>query len=185
MEKGYIQIFCGEGHGKSPAAAGKALQAACRGERAVIIQFLKGKGVSESDLIKRLEPELKIFRFEKSLEEFDNLSEQQKKEEILNIRNGLNFARKVMNTAECDLLVLDEVIGLVDMNIISQEELAEMIGVCRSTISNIENKRQPLQWSLFLSLLMIFTNNTETNKLLVPMEIYTEELDCYIGQKNK
>ena len=57
----------------------------------------------------------------------------------------------------------------------SQEDLAAMVGVCRSTISNIENKRQPLQWSLFLSLLMIFTNNEETKKLLVPMEIYTDE----------
>lgn len=65
----------------------------------------------------------------------------------------------------------------------SQEDLAAMVGVCRSTISNIENKRQPLQWSLFLSLLMIFTNNEETKKLLVPMEIYTDEFKEMIKSK--
>ena len=65
----------------------------------------------------------------------------------------------------------------------SQEDLAAMVGVCRSTISNIENKRQPLQWSLFLSLLMIFPNNEETKKLLVPMEIYTDEFKEMIKSK--
>lgn len=63
---------------------------------------------------------------------------------------------------------------------VSQEELAEMVGVSRSTISNIENKRQPLQWSLFLSLLLIFIKNKETDKLLNAMEIYTDELNEYI-----
>ena len=66
MEKGLIYIYGGEGHGKSPAALGRALQSACRGEDVLIIRFLKGRGLSDSDFIKRLEPEIKIFRFEKS-----------------------------------------------------------------------------------------------------------------------
>ena len=65
MEKGRIQIFSGEGHGKSPAALGRAIQKACEGEYVVIIQFLKGRGLTESEFLKRLEPEIKIFRFEK------------------------------------------------------------------------------------------------------------------------
>ena len=127
MEKGMIQIYSGEGHGKSPAALGRAVQTACKGEYVVIIQFLKGRGLTESEFVKRLEPEIKIFRFEKSEEDFSLLPDARKEEEIVNIRNGLNFAKKVMNTGECSLLILDEVLGLIDNEIISVEELRNLL----------------------------------------------------------
>ena len=123
MENGMIQIYSGDGHGKSPAALGRAIQTACSGGNVVIIQFLKGRGLAESEFVKRLEPEIKIFRFEKSDENFANLTQERQAEESQNIRNGLNYAKKVMNTGECSLLILDEVLGLVDNNIITVEEL--------------------------------------------------------------
>ena len=127
MKKGMIYIYSGEGHGKSPAAYGRALQTACRGEDVVIIRFLKERGLSNSEYVKRLEPEIKIFRFEKSDENFRSLSEERKAEEIYNIKNGLNFAKKVMNTDECSLLILDEVLELLDIDIISVEELKNLL----------------------------------------------------------
>lgn len=127
MEKGMIYIYSGDGHGKSPAALGKALQKACDGENVVIICFLKKRGISESEFVRRLEPEIKIFRFEKSDADFMQLSEESKTEEIVNIKNGLNFAKKVMNTGECSLLILDEVLELVDNGIISVEELETLL----------------------------------------------------------
>lgn len=127
MNKGMICIYSGEGHGKTPAALGRAVQTACGGKDVVIIQFLKGKGLEESEFVKRLEPEIKIFRFEKSDEDFVNLPKERQAEEISNIKNGLNFAKKVMNTGECALLILDEVLGLVDNHIISVEELKNLM----------------------------------------------------------
>lgn len=127
MKKGMIQIYSGEGHGKSPAAFGKALQRACDGESVVIIRFLKGRDIADSEFAKRLEPEIRIFRFEKSDEDFRLLSEERKAEEISNIRNGLSFAKKVMNTDECSLLILDEVLELLDNDIISVEELKNLV----------------------------------------------------------
>ena len=114
MRKGVIQIYSGDGHGKSPAALGRAVQTACRGENVVIIQFLKGRGLTDSEFVKRLEPEIKIFRFEKSDEDYVNLSEERKTEEWQNIRNGLNFAKKVLYTGECSLLILDEGTSALD-----------------------------------------------------------------------
>ena len=116
MEEGLVQIYSGEGHGKSAAAIGRALQVACNGENVVIIRFLK-----------RLEPEIKIFRFEKSEEEFSQLSAERQQEEIHNIKNGLNFAKKVLTTGECSLLILDEVLGLIDNGIISVEDLQRIV----------------------------------------------------------
>lgn len=127
MKKGTIHIYSGDGHGKSPAALGRAVQMACHGKSVVIIQFLKGRGLEDSEFLKRLEPEIKLFRFEKSEEDFSKLTEDQKSEEIFNIKNGLNFAKKVLTTGECNLLILDEVLGLIDNNIITVEELKNLL----------------------------------------------------------
>ncbi len=127
MEKGLIYIYTGDGHGKSPAALGRAVQAAAAGNRVVIIQFLKGKGLVDSDFVRRMEPEIKLFHFEKSDENYVELSDVKKQEEVANIRNGINFAKKVLTTGECDLLILDEVLGLVEKNIISEEDLKALL----------------------------------------------------------
>lgn len=127
MDKGLVQIYCGDGRGKTMAALGHSLQAACGGKSVVIIQFLKGKGACESEFIKRLEPEIKLFRFEKTKKFFEELSEEEKQEETMNIKNGLNFAKKVLLTGECSVLVLDEVLGLLDMGIITKEEIESLV----------------------------------------------------------
>ncbi|MBO5335832.1 MAG: cob(I)yrinic acid a,c-diamide adenosyltransferase [Lachnospiraceae bacterium] len=127
MGEGTIFIYTGEGRGKSPAAIGRAVQTAITGKSVVIIQFLKGKGLEESDFLRRLEPEIKLFRFEKSEENFAELSQEKKRDEIVNIKNGINFAKKVLTTGECDLLILDEVLGLVENNILTVEELKTLL----------------------------------------------------------
>ena len=54
MAKGVVSIYAGDGRGKSPAALGRALQAAMEGKNVVIIQFLKGKGPGNSDFLRRM-----------------------------------------------------------------------------------------------------------------------------------
>lgn len=127
MDRGRIHIYTGDGRGKSPAAIGRAVQAAAEGKSVVIIQFLKGKGLVDSEFIRRMEPEIKLFHFEKSDENFVELSEEKKREESINIRNGINYAKKVLTTGECDLLILDEVLGLVEKEIISVEDLKSLL----------------------------------------------------------
>ena len=97
MAEGCIYIYTGDGRGKSPAAIGRAVQAAVEGKRVVIIQFLV------------------------------ELSEEKKQEEIQNIRNGIGFAKKVLTTGECDLLILDEVLGLVEKDIITVDTLKALL----------------------------------------------------------
>lgn len=127
MSKGLIHIYAGDGRGKSPAAFGRAVQAAAEGKNVVIIQFLKGKGLGDSDFVRRMEPEIKLFHFEKSDENFEELSEDRKQDEIMNIKNGINFAKKVLTTGECELLILDEVLGLVAKEILTVEELKSLL----------------------------------------------------------
>ena len=123
MKRGTIHIYSGDGHGKSPAALGRAVSMACQGKSVVIIQFLKGRGLEDSEFLRRMEPEIKLFRFEKSEGNFAELSIEQQADEIINIKNCLNFTKKVLCTGGCDLLILDEVLRLIDNGIISVEEL--------------------------------------------------------------
>lgn len=136
MADGLVYIYAGDGRGKSPAAIGRAVQAAVKGKNVVIIQFLKGKGLEDSDFLRRMEPEIKLFRFEKSDTNFEQLPEDRKQDEIRNIRNGMNFARKVLATGECDLLILDEVLGLIEKEIITVDDLKSTLD-CREDTSVI------------------------------------------------
>lgn len=134
MEKGYVQVFCGSGEGKSSAALGKGLIFASEGKNVIIVQFMKEKSENEERFFQRLEPEIKMFRFEKKMTCFSELSDEEKKEEITNIKNGLNYAKKVLATGECDLLILDEVLGLIDEGVI---DCSELIPVLASKSDNV------------------------------------------------
>ena len=124
MSKGIVRIYYGEGHGKSTAALGTAIREASHGKSATVISFLKEKSEDSEELLKKLEPELKFFRFEKSESSFDELTEEEK--EIMNLKMGYNYSKKVITTGGCDLVVLDEVLGLLSQNIISEDEFLEL-----------------------------------------------------------
>lgn len=127
MDKGVVQIYFGEGHGKSTAALGTAIYEASEGKQVIVIEFLKGKNEEELAFLNRLEPEIKFFRFAKSDASFGELSDDAKQEEIMNLRNGFNYGKKVASTGGCDLLILDEVLGAVDEHVISNEEMQDLL----------------------------------------------------------
>ncbi len=120
---GRVHIFSGDGKGKTSAAIGQGIKAASTGKSVVMIQFLKGKDSGEFDILRKLEPDIKLFSFEKSDEIFEDLSEERRRDEIQNIENGIHFAHKVLTTGVCDLLILDEFLGLIDTGIIGLDEL--------------------------------------------------------------
>ncbi len=127
MSEKRIHIFCGTGMGKTSAAFGKGIREASAGKSVILIQFLKEKNNDKvAEYFKRLEPELRLFRFEKSPENYESLTEQEREGESRNIKNGLNFARKVLVTEECDILILDEILALVDCGIVTVEEMRSL-----------------------------------------------------------
>lgn len=63
---------------------------------------------------------------------------------------------------------------------LTQSEIAGKLGISRHTIMNIESKKREMTWNNFLALLLLFTKNEETNKLLNILEIYTDELNDFI-----
>ncbi len=60
---------------------------------------------------------------------------------------------------------------------LSQENLAEIIGVSRYTIMLIENKKRKMTWTMFLALFFVFERNEQTAVLLETFQISCKELD--------
>lgn len=102
-EKGLTQIYCGPGKGKTSVAIGQAIRAVGYGKRAIVIQFLKGRATSRLDYLNAMEPEVRLFRFEKKDKFYEDLTE------------------------ECDMLILDEILGALEFGIVSEEEIESLI----------------------------------------------------------
>lgn len=162
-----IQLIYGEGKGKSAAALGKSIRAVSEGLKVVFISFLKGKNMDEFSCIEKLEPEMKVFCFEKEEDVFENLSEDKKEEEKQNMLNGFHFANKVVETGDCDLLVLDEVIGLIDIGILTIQDIYRLIEKCGKEVSLIMTGRyvskELLQHIDIVSEIRLIKNNNNNN----------------------
>ena len=82
MEKEFTEVYCGGGKGKTTLAIGQCLRASTQGKSVIIIQFLKGRERRELDFLEDLDNlDIKIFRFEKHDECYEELNEQEKAEE--------------------------------------------------------------------------------------------------------
>ncbi len=133
MMQGKLQIYCGTGKGKTTAAFGQAIKEASRGKSVFVVQFLKGRQPEEIGFIQRLEPEIKLFRFQRREVAYEDLSPQEREEEDPNMKNGLAFARKVLATGECDVLILDEILGLIEYGVASHEDIRALLDVADGT----------------------------------------------------
>lgn len=127
MKEGRLQIYCGSGKGKTTAALGQGIREASAGKSVFIIQFLKGRRQEQIDFIQRLEPEIKMFRFQRREAAFEDLTPQEQEEEAMSMKNGLGFAKKVLATGECDVLILDEVLGLLEYGIADIEDIKMLL----------------------------------------------------------
>jgi len=82
--------------------------------------------------------------------------------------------KKLISTLTNELKVLRAKVG------ITQQDLADRLGVSRQTYGMIENKTQDMTWSHFLALTFLFKNNEDTAKILDWTGSYTPELERYL-----
>lgn len=68
---------------------------------------------------------------------------------------------------------------------ISQSDLANYIGSTRQSINSIENKKRPMMWDTFMSLMLLFISNTDTKKQLDELDINTKEINNFLKIKKK
>ena len=130
--KGLVQIFTGEGKGKTSAALGVVLRALGHGLRVCIVYFMKGDyPYGERNVLSKL-PNVKFVSFG-SLEFVDPANV--KPEEIEQAKQGLAAAREAMLGGNYDLVVLDEVNVATAWKLV---ELDEVVRLIQDKPSNVE-----------------------------------------------
>ncbi len=124
LKKGIVHVYTGDGKGKTTAALGLGLRAVGHGLKVYMIQFMKG-GVTygEHRAIEHL-PNFKIVQFGRP--ELVNPSNP-KKEDIDAAKAAIEHARQVVMSGEYDVVILDEVNVAVDFNLISVNEVLDLI----------------------------------------------------------
>ena len=65
MREGHIAIYYGKGKGKTSIAVGRGMRAIGEDLRVVMIQFMDYHNSKETALLKKMEPDFRVFRFEK------------------------------------------------------------------------------------------------------------------------
>lgn len=125
MARGYIQVYTGNGKGKTTAALGLALRAVGHGLRVLVIQFMKGeREEGEVEASKKLAPYLLIRRVgEKSFLSKEHLDEKA----FEHARFGLELASRAMDERSCDILILDEIILAVDFGLVKLSDLLHLM----------------------------------------------------------
>jgi len=121
--KGYIQVYTGNGKGKTTAAFGLSLRAIGNGLKVYFAQFVKGMPYSEIEAATRFLPEITIEQF--GLECF--IINKPTQQDIDAARHGLDKVKEALLSGKYDLVVLDEANIAVFYNLFSAEELVETI----------------------------------------------------------
>ncbi|SKA00361.1 cob(I)yrinic acid a,c-diamide adenosyltransferase [Trichlorobacter thiogenes] len=126
LERGCVQIYTGNGKGKTTAALGLSLRALGRGMKVCFFQFIKGGGPYGEQLIAdRLGPDFTIIQTgrpgwvnTKDIAEDRRLAQE-----------ALLQARDALLSGEYDLFVCDEINGAVGFGLIDVEQVLELIAI--------------------------------------------------------
>ncbi|EGT3616417.1 cob(I)yrinic acid a,c-diamide adenosyltransferase [Clostridium perfringens] len=126
LKEGYVQVYTGNGKGKTTAAMGLAFRAAGDGMEVKVIQFLKSWKTGELEAAKKFE-NLEILRFEKVKGFTWELNEEQLAQLKLEVRVGFDFVKDLIKNRECDILILDEIMATISAGFIEEDEIIELI----------------------------------------------------------
>ncbi len=121
--KGYIQVYTGNGKGKTTAALGLALRAAGYKHKIYIGQFLKGQEYGELFSVKKLSPYITIEQFGRK--GFIHVTKDPDEEDIKRAKRGLKKCLEAMLSRKYRIIILDEINVAVDFSLITEEEVHE------------------------------------------------------------
>ena len=123
MKKGYVQVYTGDGKGKTTAAIGLAVRAMGAGMRVLFAQFLKKGEFSEIKALRCFGEQIRILQFGSG----KFVRGRPQKQDFQRALNGLREIEKEMLSGRYDLVVLDEANVAMDMGLLSLESVLRLI----------------------------------------------------------
>ena len=125
LGRGYIQVYTGDGKGKTTAALGLALRAAGHGLHTVIVQFMKGWiDYGELEGARKLAPCVEIIQAGRDT--FVNRRNPDP-EDVRLAREGWRTAKGIISEGKADIVVLDEINCAMDFGLLPVDEVLEAL----------------------------------------------------------
>jgi cob(I)alamin adenosyltransferase len=155
LQRGYVQVYTGNGKGKTTAALGQALRAAGAGLKVFIGQFVKGMHYCELDSLCTFGEKIVIKQFGRDC----FIHNDPVQEDIDAACAGLDEIRSVVQSGEYDLVILDEVNIALYYKLFSVEDVLELI---RTKPENVE---------------LILTGRMADSRILEAADLVTEMVE--------
>lgn len=120
---GYVQVYTGNGKGKTTAAIGLAIRAAGAGLKVLLMQFVKGMKYSEISALARFSDCISIHQYGHRC----FIKNKPEKEDIEIARKGLQQVQSELLKGKYDLVILDEANIAMHFGLFSVDELLKVI----------------------------------------------------------
>ncbi len=159
--KGFVQVYTGNGKGKTTAALGLALRAAAAGKKIFIGQFVKGMHYSELDIIDKIAG-IELKQYGRGCFIYNKPSE----EDFVAAKNGLAEIREILKSGKYDIVILDEANIALYYELFTFEEFWEAV----------QNRAEHVE--------VIITGRYAPEKLIEKADLVTEmkEIKHYYNQ---
>lgn len=145
MDKGKIQVYTGDGKGKTTAAIGLAIRALGAGKKVLFLQFMKSKAYSEHNILEDISGNFKLKTLGKPFfiarkEDMSDIEYEKWKDEVVffekgnppaeyldMINAGLEELYSNLKSNEFDLIILDEVNVALYFDLVDKEKFIKKI----------------------------------------------------------
>ena len=144
MRQGMIQIYCGDGKGKTTAATGLAVRAAGSGMKVLFARFLKNENSAELCVLDQI-PGIEVIHLPKSYGFYNTQSEEEKAETKQMYGELWRYALDQENGA-CDMLVMDEFMARITMcGLVPHEEAIQFLKKNQKGLEVVLTGRNPTE----------------------------------------
>ncbi len=123
---GLIHIYCGDGKGKTTAAVGLAVRCAGRGNKVLLVQFLKSRDSGELYSLAKL-PDIEVMRGKESKKFTFQMNEEEKHALLIEHNKMFEQVLAKIENGGYSLLILDEVIGALNAKVFEMPKLIEFL----------------------------------------------------------
>ncbi|MFH1974238.1 MAG: cob(I)yrinic acid a,c-diamide adenosyltransferase [Pseudomonadota bacterium] len=123
MRRGYIQVYTGNGKGKTTAALGLALRAAGAGLKVFIAQFIKKRKCSEHKAMERFSDLITVKQYGTGFLK----REKPTKDRIDSAKKGLEEVKNIIASKTYDMVILDEINLAAHYKLLNVEDIMDLL----------------------------------------------------------
>ncbi len=150
--KGFIQVYTGNGKGKTTAAFGLALRAAGAGLKVYFAQFIKGMKYSELESIKKFDDLIILKQYGRDC----FIKKNPEQQDIALAQKGFNEVKEIVLSGKYDIVIMDEITIAIFYRLINEDDLLKLM----------QNKPEHVE--------LVITGRYATNVIIEQADLVTE-----------